>query len=69
MLEPGDKVCFKDDHTRVAAVRDANFHEGVVLLDWPNGAIGSAFIEDLLLFQDNESAPDVDNPNKTFKRL
>ena len=54
VLEPGDKVCFKSDSSSVATVRDEHYHEGVVLLDWPDGAIGSANIDDLLLVQSNE---------------
>ncbi len=69
MLEPGDKVCFKHDTTRVAVVRKESHDEGIVLLDWPHGAVGTAYVGDLLLFHDNESVPNVDNPNKTFKRL
>lgn len=51
VLEPGDKVCFKSAPDSVAIVRDERYHEGVVLLDWPNGTIGSANINDLLLVQ------------------
>ncbi len=68
MLEPGDKVCYKNNSTKVAVVRDASYNEGMVLLDWPHGAISAAYIDDLLLVQSNEPVLGVGNPNKTFKR-
>lgn len=51
VLEPGDRVCFKSDPDSVATVRGEHYHDGVVLLDWPGGGIGSANISDLLLVQ------------------
>ena len=68
MLEPGDKVCYKNNSTKVAVVRGGSYHKGMVLLAWPHGAISSAYIDDLLLVQSNEPVLGVGNPNSTFKR-